>query len=181
LARVLPDRNRGEVRADGNLLIEAVELLVQRQRETESWLTEQIWQAEERATATERVAADLEARLAAIEQRLARLGDDVDPPRDHPGLDERLARLREQVEGLKSGADRRVPPRTPPVLAGGPGPTPPPVARPPRTAPNPAQGSPAVGFWALFGSSPQDRFGLVLMAAGGLAVLYALLSQLRAG
>ena len=56
-----------------NLLIEAVSLLVQRQRETEGWVAEQIWQAEERAAATERRYAELEARLLGIEEHVSRL------------------------------------------------------------------------------------------------------------
>jgi hypothetical protein len=36
-----------------------------------------------------------------------------------------------------------------------------------------------VTFWDLLGPSPQDRFGLVLIGAGAIAVLYAILTQLR--
>ncbi len=97
-----------EVKEEGNLLVEAVSLLVQRQRETESWVSEQVWQAEERAAATERRYAELEARLAGIEDRLMRLAQEAgELGRGDASVDERLARLREQVEGLKSGADGR--------------------------------------------------------------------------
>src|SRR5919202_2974216 len=78
-----------EVQEEGNLLIEAVSLLVQRQRETESWVAEQLWQAEERAAATERRYAELESRLASIEEHLARLVHEVEPPREAQ-VDERL-------------------------------------------------------------------------------------------
>jgi hypothetical protein len=191
---VLSDLNRREVREEGNLLIEAVSLLVQRQRETESWIAEQIWQAEERAAASERLYADFEARLAGIEEHLARLVHDVEPLRDDAGVDERLERLREQVEGLKSGADARTV-RSTPINAGSPGAahesgaseprygrralSAGPVAAPrPRGAPTSGQG---VSFWQLLGPSPQDRFGLVLIGAGAVAVLYAILTQLRFG
>jgi hypothetical protein len=100
--------SRGEVKEEGNLLVEAVSLLVQRQRETESWVKEQVWQAEERAAATERRYAELEARLKDIEDQLTRLAQEVgEPGRGDAGADERLARLREQLEGLKAGADGR--------------------------------------------------------------------------
>jgi len=98
---VLSDLNRSEVKEEGNLLIEAVALLVQRQRETESWVAEQIWQSEERAAATDRRYAELEARLEGIEQHLARLVHEIEPTPGDTASDERLARLREQVEGLK--------------------------------------------------------------------------------
>ncbi len=171
---VVSDLNRREVMEKGNLLIEAVSLLVQRQRETESWIAEQIWQAEERATATERVAADFEARLTAIEAHLARLVHDVEPLRDDAGVDARLERLREQVAGLKSGADARTS-RPAPVVAGAPASISSPMARP-QTAPT---SGPGVSFWQLLGPSPDGRFGVVLIGAGALAVLYAILTQLR--
>jgi hypothetical protein len=44
---------RDDAPHEDNLLIEAVLLLVQRQRETETWLAEQVEQAEERAAAVE--------------------------------------------------------------------------------------------------------------------------------
>ena len=191
---MLSDLNRREVREEGNLLIEAVSLLVQRQGETESWIAEQIWQAEERAAASERLYAEFEARLAGIEEHLARLVHEVEPLRDDAGVDERLERLREQVEGLKFGADGRTA-RSTPVIAGAPsaahesGASEPrygrralnagPVAAPrPRATPTSGQG---VSFWQLLGPSPQDRFGLVLIGAGAVAVLYAILTQLRFG
>jgi hypothetical protein len=191
---VLSDLNRKEVRDEGNLLIEAVSLLVQRQRETESWIADQICQAEERASASERLYAEFEARLAGIEEHLARLVHDVEPLREDIGVDERLERLRKQVEGLKSSADGRTA-RTSTVTAGLPAPSPAPEAPrynserpassarpaadpPPRTPPPSGQG---VSFWELLGSSRQDRFGFVLIAAGAVAVLYAILTQLRFG
>jgi hypothetical protein len=214
---VLSDLNRKEVQDEGSLLIEAVSLLVQRQHETESWIADQIWQAEERATATERLYEEFEARLAGIEEHLARLVHDVEPLRGDAGVDERLERLREQVEGLKAGPDGR-PARPGPVLAAAAGAGPSAVGeapgrepdavsvarsgrpvvvrdaratderRPlsvgpaagPRHRPAPSAG-PGVSFWELLGPSPQDRFGLLLIGAGAVAVLYAVLTQLRFG
>lgn len=189
------DLSRTEVREEGNLLIEAVALLVQRQRETESWVAEQIWQTEERAAATDRRYAELEARLESIEEHLARLVHEIEPQRGDAAADERLARLREQVEGLKlnpstagqaarsapspSGASAHVPPAVEPESAR-------PVAagepryerRPAATAAGASRAS-SVTFWDLLGPSPQDRVGIVLIGAGAVAVLYALLTQLR--
>jgi hypothetical protein len=200
---VASDLSRTEVKEEGNLLIEAVALLVQRQRETESWVAEQIWQAEERAAATDRRYAELEARLEGIEEHLARLVHEIEPARGDPAADERLARLREQVEGLKitpstagqsarggplpsvsseyaapPGADISLPPREPegarPVA-----PAEPRYQRQAVAAPGSGGSSSGVTFWDLLGPSPQDRFGLVLIGAGAVAVLYAILTQLR--
>src|ERR1051325_10074141 len=86
-----------DIKHEGNLLIEAVSLLVQRQRETEAWIAEQIWQAVERAATVERHYADLGARLAGIEAHLDRLAHGLELSRGNPATEARLARLREQV------------------------------------------------------------------------------------
>jgi hypothetical protein len=206
--RGVPDLNRTEATEEGNLLIEAVSLLVQRQRETESWVAEQIWQAEERANAAERRYAELDTRLVDIEEHVARLAHDLEPSRQEPGVQERLTRLREQVEGLKSSAGdgrgtRSTPvgtaaPAAPPLLAAVPSeaeaspPRETPPSREPASPREPAQVRPsrivragadssgsAAGFWELLGATPQDRFGAVLIFAGAVAVLYALLLQVR--
>jgi hypothetical protein len=189
-----PTEVKTEVKEEGNLLIEAVSLLVQRQRETEGWVAEQIWQAEERAAATERRYAELEARLVGIEEHLARLVQDVEPTAGDALDDERLARLREQVEGLKSvggdGFTNRAAPVVPPSAAPSPAPAyDPDVTRPMPTAPEPRSVEPppkpaavspqGVGFLELLGATPQDRWGVVLIGGGAIAVLYALLTQLR--
>jgi len=194
-----------EVKEEGNLLIEAVSLLVQRQRETEGWVSEQIWQAEERAVAAERRYSELEARLVGIEEHLSRLVHAVEPVQGDPVVDERLHRLREQVEGLKTtGADPRSTPRPTPAASSVPAETPaPPVrerepeaTRPaappePRYAPEPtyerpvaaaprvATGGQGVGFMELLGPTPGDRWGLVLIGFGAVAVLYAVLTSLH--
>lgn len=210
---------------EDNLLVEAVSLLVQRQRETEQWVTEQVCQAEERTAAAERRSVELEARLAVIEEQLARIARELEPGRaDGPG-DGRLARLREQLESLKAAGDGR------PTLAhpSSNAPTPeavraaqdaePSVAQPAaqrdarrqalapgETAPErqaripiPAEwrqsvASPPrvkearlgegsapqrVSFLEVLGSDAQDRFGLVFMGVGAVAVVYAALSLLR--
>jgi len=102
---VRPEPSRSELTNQENLLVEAVSLLVQRQRETESWVAQQVWQAEDRAASTERRYAELESRLVGIEDQLNRLVEDVTTPSAGPGevADEGLARLRAQIEGLKSG------------------------------------------------------------------------------
>jgi hypothetical protein len=192
------DLSRTEVREEGNLLIEAVALLVQRQRETESWVAEQIWQAEERTAATDRRYAELDARLADIEEHLARLVHEIEPPRGDPAVDERLARLRAQVEGLKSGPATEPRPAhgapiavdpIAPVVADAPAREPEsarsvPAAEPRYqrravAAPAAGAGQQSVPFWDLLGPTPQDRFGLALIGAGAVAVLYAILTQLR--
>ena len=173
--------SQSEVKEEGNLLIEAVTLLVQRQRETESWVAEQIWQAEERAAAADRSYAELESRLEGIEAHLARLLHDLEPGRGGPGDGERLARLREQLEGLKQspgtaghsargGSTASMSSESPPTSV---------VEQHPTAGPAAIGRGPSVTFWDLLGSSPQDRFGLVLIGAGMIAVLYAILSQLR--
>jgi hypothetical protein len=172
-------RNEVEVKEEGNLLIEAVSLLVQRQRETESWVAEQMWQADERAAATDRRYAELEARLEGIEEHLARLVHHIEPMRGDADTDERLARLREQVAGLKSESTVREPESARPVLAVVEPHQERPAVAAPAPAPATAAGARNVTFWDVLGRSPQDRFGLLLMGVGVFAVLYAVLSQLR--
>jgi hypothetical protein len=207
---------------EGNVLIEAVSLLVQRQRETETWVNERLWQAEQRAVETDRRYATLESRLASIEAHLSRLVTDIEPAAD----DERVARLRDQLAGLRARsvddtvATRPIselfhlpetaparPSPAPYVIENRATPAPPPVveARPARTVaaptveshPAPAPAAPTVvthttttttvpvatttnvGFMDLLGPTPGDRAGVILIALGGVAVLYALLTQLR--
>jgi hypothetical protein len=181
---VSPDLPRSELGEDNNLLIEAVSLLVQRQRETESWVADQVRQAEERAAATERRYAELEARLASIEERLARLAHEAEPTRAEAIDTERFARLRAQLEGLKSGADGR-PARSPSALPAAPLPNATPARARPVRAPEPPSDAThqhqSPGLWDLLGTSPQDRFGLVIMGVGAVAVLYSALTLLRVG
>jgi hypothetical protein len=93
-----------EMKQEGNLLIEAVSLLVQRQRELETWMSEQLWRAEQRAADSDRRNAELEARLAGIELRLAQLVHEFEPTADDDGI----ARLRQQIAGLRGGQPLRV-------------------------------------------------------------------------
>jgi hypothetical protein len=246
--------SRDDVTDEDNLLIEAVSLLVRRQRDTESWVAEQISQAEARAVAGERRSAALESRLAGIEDQLDRLVRQVEPGRGDVDLDARLARLRAQVQGLKEAPERSpavasngaeagagsVPlsPRalgeanhvsqaplpvassaaavgqmTSPAAADAPSPSSPSAAaagmpKPPpsnSTVAAPTAGvqpgeasssdqvanhstSAATGrggqfssFLQLLGDTPEDRFGLLLIGAGLIAVVYAVLSQLHLG
>ena len=193
-----PDLSPTEVRQEGNLLIEAVSLLVQRQRETESWVAEQVWQADERSAAADRRYAELGSRLAEIEEHLARLVHELEPPTGDAVVDDRMARLREQVEGLKSGSAPRgrAAPGTPiasdPIaLVAADAPAREPESarpgpaielryqQPAVAAPVAATGQHSLSFWHWLGPTPQDRFGLVLIGAGAAAVLYAILTQLR--
>ena len=226
----LPRNN--EPGEEDNLLVEAVSLLVQRQRETEKWVAEQLSQAEERTAATERRYTEVEARLAALEEQLSRVAREVEPTRADAAPDERLARLRAQLEALKSGGNG-VPaaigpqpprsasdaPKTTPAPARGPEvarastaegrsaapheratsaaapeyqPLIPIPAEPRSRYPSPARaplrgraGTPSpsqsVTLLNLLGSSPEDRYALVFIGVGGVAVLYAALSLLRGG
>ena len=178
-----PQPSPGDIRNEQNLLIEAISLLVQRQRETEAWLSDQIVQAGERTAATDRRYAELESRLAGIEAQLQRLVPELEPSAiGEP--DERLARLREQVEGLRSVGDVRSapgqpPPRLPPPEA--PRETSQQASRvpSPESAREAAPVSPRQGSTLsdLLGRTPADRFGSFLIAIGALAVVYAVLSQ----
>jgi hypothetical protein len=201
VARDLPHDQDPNPEED-NLLIEAVSLLVQRQRETETWVTEQIDQAHERSVSSERRYAELEARLSGIEEQLDRLVRDLEPGRGDAAAGQRLARLREQVEDLKSDTDgrplRSVPsPSTPPRTFEDEVPLPrrpleseatPPrrtleaevPTRPTRDPELQSRGA-GVGLLELMGTTPQDRFGVVLIFLGIVAVLYAVLTQLRLG
>jgi len=204
---------------EGNLLIEAVSLLVQRQRETETWVSERLWQAEQRAGETDRRYAALESRLANIEAHLARLATDIEPAAD----DERVARLRDQLAGLRGqtlhATDDTVSTRpielfqisdpgaakpsggayvidnraTPAPTVAAPRPAapaasvPPAVqtstvttaAAPPAATVSTTSATRHVGFMETLGATPGDRAGVILIGLGGVAVLYALLTQLR--
>ena len=199
--------SRKDPSQEGNLLIEAVSLLVQRQRETESWVTEQLWQAEERAASTERRYAELEARLAELEDQLDRLAHDLDPGRADSAVDERLARLRDQVEGLKSGIDGRQARGVAPTPAAGLPPVSEPISsrelEPARVvggrdaearrvvptaerrvatgARRSASTAPRqnVGFWELLGANAYERASALLIAAGAVALVYGVLVFIR--
>jgi hypothetical protein len=200
------DLSHSEVQQEDSLLIEAVSLLVQRQRETESWVAEQIDQAEARAATVERRYTDLESRLAGVEDALDRLAHELEPGRGDAVAGQRLARLREQVEDLRSDTDgrplRSLPP-VPPAGARGVEDTngeasrtaPPPAARgvedePARTAsvvgqsrlsPSGSAAALSTGVLDFLGPTPRDRFGVLLIFVGVVAVLYAVLTQLRLG
>jgi hypothetical protein len=160
-----------------DLLIEAVSLLVQRQREIEAWAADRVYQSEERAAAMEQRHTDVEVRLTAIEDQLARLAREVAPGRAKVA-DDRVSRLREQIEDLRTAGDgfsaRALAPE---IVAAQPHPDSPSGA--PTSTATTTRGS--VSFWDLFGQTPVERFGFLLIGVGGVAVLYALLSFLRVG
>jgi hypothetical protein len=206
----VPDLSRSDARDEENLLIEAISLLVQRQGETESLVAEQVFHAEERAAVTERHYAELEARLTGIEDQLGRLIRELDYGQADPAVDERMARLREQIEGLRAGPDGRPPGTTgragqpaldtapaaantrEPVSAHRPATTTEPTnarellsGRASMSEPRPRRPGYAataeprgLSFWDAVGATAQERFGLVLIVVGALAVIYAILSQL---
>jgi hypothetical protein len=169
---------RDDAPHEDNLLIEAVSLLVQRQRETETWVAEQVDQAEERAAAVEQRYAELEGRLAGIEFQLDRLVRELEPGRGDVASGQQLARLREQVEDLKSDTDGRPPRASRSAAAVVPSrsvePAPPTPTAVPATV-----GATITSTLDLFGATPQDRFGILLMFLGIVAVLYAVLMLLR--
>lgn len=138
VASNLPRRESSE---EENLLIEAVSLLVQRQRD-----------AEERY-------ADLENRLADIERQLSRVA-----PSGTGG--ERLALLREQLAELRAEPEAR------PVRV---------TTLEPRRQAAPAPAPAADGPSRLIGSTPRQRFALLLIAVGVLAVLYSAFLLIRFG
>ena len=168
---------RHEGAEEENLLIEAVSLLVQRQRENE-----------------ERSAA-LELRLSELEAQLHGLVHDVSPA----VADDRLAALREQLEALRgepgvrpvaqvspTSLDAR---RQAPTLSAAPPrlePVPPPapalqdVSSPTPAAP-PSTPAQAPSAWGVFGATPTARFSLLLIAVGVLALVYSAVLLLRFG
>jgi hypothetical protein len=178
------DSQRLEAKQEENLLVEAVSLLVQRQRELESAIAEQISAADERSAAAEQRYAELEARLATIEEQLNRLAaHNLSAARPEGSAGERLARLRDQVEGLRSAPDGRPSaPRSPlPQDSVRREPEPIRAIEAPRPAPVRPETATVDHASSLFGATSRDRFGLALIAVGVLAVAYAVLSQLRLG
>jgi hypothetical protein len=104
---VSSDSSHSHATEEDNLLVEAVSLLLRRQHETEALVSEQISRSEERSKATEQQYADLESRLASIEDRLSQLLCEPRPNKSDVAVDERLVRLREQLEELKAETNGR--------------------------------------------------------------------------
>jgi hypothetical protein len=101
-----PHSEASDIRQELDVLGDAVLLLMRRRRDSDTWIGDQLRQAEQRAADAERRYADLEWRLAAIETHLQRLAQEVQAPAD----ESRIALLREEIRGL--GADQPVPTTT---------------------------------------------------------------------
>jgi hypothetical protein len=86
---------------ESSLLVEAVSLLVQRQREAEVWLAEQFRQTLLSDSALDRRMAELEERLGRIQARLGTLAAEVDPNLASAGD---IARLEQGLQSLTNGA-----------------------------------------------------------------------------
>ena len=176
------------------LLLEALTLLVQRQAETESALTDQVARTNTRVANVERRGVDLEARVAGIDARLQQLATQVEPD---PGLSGRVAVLQAQLQQLhvarladaqpsQSSAPEPTfapPPPTVQTEAAAPTSHPPQAIRqthapPPRRA---AVVGSADTLWARLGNTNQDRASAVLIGTGVLVVVFAALAQLRLG
>jgi hypothetical protein len=173
------DQAEATVVRERALLLEALTLLVQRQAETETALTDQLARTNNRVTTVERRYIDLEARLGDIDERLRRLAIEVEPD---PGLRQRVVVLQAQVERLHSrGAEAPVAAPPPPPASVQ---TAPPV-RPPRAAPLPPRRAAMVAsgdtLWDRLGANNQDRASVVLIGTGLLVVVFAALAQLRVG
>jgi hypothetical protein len=143
---------RGE---EADLLIEAVSLLRQHQQE-----------AEERALAVEQRQGELEQRLAAIESRLAEIGDQAaaGPRAGEP--EDRLTRLRGQVEELRGSAAIEHVPVEPQAV----------VVAETMVVAEPAAPSPSM--WQRIERLPRNRLDTALLVLGALAVVYASLWQI---
>jgi hypothetical protein len=208
MRRVPGPRNRGDSHEDApllteeaDLLIEAIALLGQRQQETEVWAAERVQLAEERALAAEQRQLDLERRLDRLEQRLAQLGEQFDPQLP-AGPEERLERLRQHVEELRSvtvfdeAAQEQPALDAPAYRVTGPSTTmaepQPPAAQRPDTPAGPKRADPPVSarrpdsptaqkgpdLWQrIEGFSPR-RMDHLLLLLGLLVVLYAGLWQI---
>jgi hypothetical protein len=184
------------------LLLEALTLLVQRQAETESTMTDQIARTNARVVNVERRGTALEARVADIDARLRQLAIQVEPD---PGLASRVAVLQAQLQQLHVARipdDEPEPLQSSVVTSAPPSPTPTPPSPTPRTslhaqairqpqAPPPRRdvmpprravlvGS-ADALWDRLGTTNQDRASLVLIGTGVLVVVFAALAQLRPG
>jgi hypothetical protein len=186
------------------LLLEALTLLVQRQVESESALSDQVARTNTRVANVERRGVDLAARVADIDARLLQLATQVEPD---PGLASRVAVLQAQLQQLQVAriADTQPVPQPPQPSYQAP---PPPVQTAPRTEPTPPvlpllqairqpQSQPprqyvpqhrrpaVVGtadtLWARLGNTNQDRASIVLIGTGVLVVVFAALAQLRLG
>jgi len=202
MQRVAMARRRVEIRGDtpipdqeAELLIEAISLLAQRQQETEMWAAERIRAAEDRATSAEHRLTSIETQLSALESAVGALVDQTEPALIAGTPEERLSRLREQVEELRvipSGEEdaesQTVPPPEPVAVAAPPAASaappvaqtvaaPPPAPRPqPATVPAPGPAGPSA--WQRFEQMPRGQLEKALIVVGVLIVVYAGLWQI---
>jgi hypothetical protein len=134
---------------ESRLLIEAVSLLVQRQREAEAWLAEQFRQTLLSDSALDRRMAELEERLGRIQARLGTLAAEVDP---NLASVADIARLEQGLESLTNGAAGF--PARPQTLTVVPSQTPPPsLDLPPR--PRSASPRAAAESWRPLDEAPR--------------------------
>jgi hypothetical protein len=96
---VVEDQAETSVVRERTLLVEALTLLMERQQEAETELTERLARTNSRVVAVERRFGEIESRLAGIEERLLRLATEVEPD---PGVSRRVATLQAHVERLQS-------------------------------------------------------------------------------
>jgi hypothetical protein len=175
---------------ESRLLVEAVSLLLEREREIEATLTDRFHHAERHAARVERGYAEVEARVHRIEKRLAELAPSIDPRSGDLAV---LAQIRGQLTALAPPAGPAaapeplqqlvsVPPSGPPPVS----PTPPPPPSSPATHADTASASSALTTssadsgkspWSALGDTREARFGALLMAAGAIALLYIILTQ----
>jgi hypothetical protein len=157
----------GAATEEARLLVEAVSLLLEREREIEATMTDRFRRAELRAAEVSTRWQDIEQRLVRIERRLAELAPTIDPRR--AGAAE-LSQLKREVESLPLRAT------TPVRTARGAEPT---VAQPEVESPTPAARNASV--WGVLGETLEARFGAALMAVGAMLLLVVLFSQAGIG
>jgi hypothetical protein len=181
--------------APAPLLFEAVTLLLQRQREMDAWVTQQVALARQAADRAEAREAAVSERVARIEERLARLTRSPSPA---PAATTN-GRYAYVPAHLTVTAPASVPtPRNgyaaPIHAAAEPAMTDSEAAEPATTdleAENPEVVEPEVvedagapppirvapSGWDLLGPTPAARFGALLIGGGAVAALYGLLMQ----
>ena len=152
------------------LLIDAVTLLARNQAEAESAQSQYAADASRRMLTLERRCLELEQRLAALDERLRKLSDDVHMPVDSEGA-ERLSALRGEVERMTHRPSAPAPPAEPATNTVA-------AAAPPPTT---TRQMPAINWQTLASSGvvTQDRAGLALMGLGAVAIVFAILTQVR--
>jgi hypothetical protein len=150
-------------REEAKLLVEAVSLLLQREQEIETAMTDRFRKAQLRAADVAQRWNSVDQRLSRVEQRLAELAPSIDPQRAGAAV---VSQLKYEVESLpiRIASSANVGGRLERTVAD----SAPEVASQPKAT---------TSAWALLGDTAEARLGAVLIGVGALVLVVVLFMQ----